>query len=129
MGRTPNSSPATLLVVEDEPLIRLATADYFLAKGWRVLEAKSGEAAKALFIACEPIDVMFSDVQMASQEDGLALAIWVRENYPDVAVLLTSGAVKLSEIPAHICARASTFVKPYQFDMVAARIAELRSGD
>jgi DNA-binding NtrC family response regulator len=121
-------APATLLVVEDEPLTRFATADYFRGGGWRVLEAKSGESAKALFVADEPIEVMFSDVHMASREDGIALAVWVRANYPDVAILLTSGAAQLTDIPSALCAQASTFVKPYDCEMVADRISVLRAG-
>lgn len=117
----------TLLVVEDEPLIRLMTADYFRDHGWRVLEAKSGESAKALFAAHEPIEVMFSDVQMASPTDGIVLAAWVRAHHPKVAVLLTSGAAKLADIPVNVCAQASTFIKPYECSVIAARISTLRA--
>ena len=117
----------TLLVVEDEALIRLATADYFRCHGWRVLEASNGESAQALFVSPGYIDVMFSDVQMSSERDGIVLAAWVRANHPEVAVLLTSGASKLTDVSSDICAQASTFTKPYACAAVAARIAALRN--
>ncbi len=125
--RPAHDESPTLLVVEDEAIIRAATADYFRDRGWRVLEAKNGASAKALFAAREPIEVMFSDVQMASQTDGIVLAAWVRAHHPKVAVLLTSGAAKLTDIPASVCAQASTFIKPYECSVVAARISTLRA--
>ena len=118
--------PSTLLVVDDEPLIRLATSEYFRDCGWRVLEAGSAEEARALLIDAGPIDVVFSDVQMSREMDGVALASWVQVNRPGTAVLLTSGASRLSDIPADICAAASTFKKPYRCAAVAERIVALR---
>jgi len=102
---------STLLVVEDEQLIRMATSEYFRDCGWRVLEAGSGEEARALLTEGGRVDVVFSDVQMAREMDGVALAQWVNENHPNTAMLLTSGASRLSEIPAAICVQASTFKK------------------
>ena len=64
---------------------------------------------------------------MASQTDGIVLAAWVRAHYPKVAVLLTSGAAKMTDIPANVCAQASTFIKPYECSVVAARISTLRA--
>lgn len=118
-------APATVLVVEDEGLIRIATADYLRDCGWNVLEAASGEEAQALFTAGGQIDAVFSDVQMSANLDGVALARWLRAHHPGVPVVLTSGVAVLSDIPAEICAQASTFQKPYQCDAVSARLSIL----
>lgn len=116
---------STLLVVEDEPLIRMATSEYFRDCGWRVLEAGSAEEARSLLMGGGPIDVVFSDIQLSREMDGIALASWVRESRPGTSVLLTSGATPLSDIPASICDAASAFKKPYSCAAVAARIATL----
>lgn len=120
-----HNASSTLLVVDDEPLIRMATSEYFRECGWRVLEAGSAEEARALLTQGGPVDVVFSDVQMSRELDGIALAQWVSENHPDTLMLLTSGASRLSDIPTAICAQASTFKKPYRCAAVAARIAVL----
>ena len=115
-----------LLVVDDDAAIRRSAVKYFRGLGWHVLEARSGEAAKALFSAERPIDVVFSDVQMSAKQDGVELARWVSTNHPEVIMILTSGAARLADIPASVCPQASTFFKPYRFSMVAARIEALR---
>jgi DNA-binding NtrC family response regulator len=115
---------ATVLVVEDEGLIRMSVADC-LRDSWDVLEAASGEEAKAMFAEGPSIDVVFSDVQMSPACDGFALAKWIHENHPKVHVLLTSGAVTMNNIDAAVCAQASTFKKPYDCNAVVARIRDL----
>src|SRR6185503_15958661 len=115
---------ATVLVVEDEGLIRLPIADCF-RDSWDVLEAANGDEAKALFVAGNRIDLVFSDVQMTHSLDGLSLAHWIHLNHPKVHVMLTSGVVKLSQVPPEICAQASTFTKPYEFSTVVDRVHAL----
>jgi DNA-binding NtrC family response regulator len=127
MGNTATTrrqSRATVLVVEDEGLIRMSVADC-LRDNWDVLEAASGEEAKAMFAREPPIDVVFSDVQMSPACDGFALAHWIHENHPKVHVLLTSGAQAMHNIDAAVCAQASTFKKPYDYNAVVARIRDL----
>lgn len=115
-----------LLVVDDDTVIRRNAVKYFRGLGWHVLEARSGEAAKALFSAERSIDVVISDVQMSAKQDGVELARWLTTNHPQVIMILTSGAARLADIPASVCAPASTFFKPFRFSMVAARIEALR---
>lgn len=82
----------TILVVEDEVLLRLEVAEYLRAQGFRVLEAADAdEALKLLSSSSERIELLFSDVNMPGSTDGLGLARWVRENQPWVEVILTSG--------------------------------------
>ncbi|MFC5085869.1 response regulator [Microvirga arabica] len=91
---TPQSdTPApTILVVEDEVLVRLVIADYLRECGYKVYEAvNAGEALEVLQSSRVPIDVVFSDVQMPGEIDGFGLARWVRANKPGVQVILTSG--------------------------------------
>lgn len=120
-----DGSRSTVLVVEDEGLIRLLIAEYLRDCGLHVLEAARGEDALALFAAGRRIDVVFSDVQMPSAHEGIALAHWIRKNRPRVHIMLTSGLAGLSDISAPICVRESTFSKPYECLAVAARIQTL----
>lgn len=115
----------TVLVVDDDDMIRMSIADYLRDSGLDVLEAASGEAGQAAFAAGAPIDVVFSDVQMSPHLDGIALANWVHAHHPNVPVMLTSGVAVLSSLPEAICPQSSVFIKPYKFTAVAARIQAL----
>jgi CheY-like chemotaxis protein len=81
---------STILVVEDEILTRMATADHLRDCGFRVLEAADAEEARTLLRASEPIELVFSDINMPGM-NGLALASWIAREFPDVKIVLTSG--------------------------------------
>src|ERR1043166_7949738 len=89
--------PATVLVVEDEVLIRLMIAEYLREFGYRVLEARNGEEAKNILGNEDEVGVVFSDVRMPGSIDGLALARWISRNKPEIGILLTSAYVAPAE--------------------------------
>jgi two-component system cell cycle sensor histidine kinase/response regulator CckA len=81
----------TVLLVEDEDPVRLFSARALRNKGYRVIEAKSGEAALELITAGkEQIDLLITDVVMPKM-DGPALVKHVREIHPDMKVIFISG--------------------------------------
>lgn len=90
---SPSQTPAarTVLVVEDETLIRMLAADSLEDSGYRVLEA--GNAAEALRILEEhdEVDVLFTDVNMPGPLDGLDLAGMMRDLRPHLGLIVTSG--------------------------------------
>ena len=78
------------LVVEDEPFLRAQVVVEFEAKGWTVLDAATGEAAVA-YLNEHPIDVVFTDIQLAGRMSGWEVAQALRATEPDVPVIYTSG--------------------------------------
>ncbi len=81
----------TVLLVEDEDPVRLFSARALRNKGYRVIEAKSGEAAlETLTAGKERIDLLITDVVMPKM-DGPALVRHVREIHPDMKVIFISG--------------------------------------
>ncbi len=75
----------TILIVEDEVLVRLVVADYLRECGYRVYEAVNAAEALAMLQAPEvSIDIVVSDVQMPGDMDGFGLARWIRGNKPGV---------------------------------------------
>jgi CheY-like chemotaxis protein len=121
------SRPPTVLVVEDEILIRMAVADYLRDCGYRVLEASSAAEAVAIFKAGEPVELVFSDVNMPGDMNGFALATWVREQHPDVKVILTSGVANTACNAQDVCANGPVLAKPYVYETLAAHIRRLLS--
>jgi two-component system, response regulator PdtaR len=112
----------TVLVVEDDIVIRSPLAEYLRAAGYLIVEAANTAEAISVFAARVPIDVVFSDIRMPGPINGLGLARWVRQHHPGVRVVLTSGAgngareAKIAEI---------FLPKPYQAGEVAACITRL----
>ena len=116
----------TVLVVEDEVLIRLVIADYLRDCGYKVHEAVSGEEAIAILQAPEvSIDVVFSDVEIPGSMDGFALARWVRANKPGMEIILTSGIERSADIAATLCEAGPLMKKPYSSQDVVDRLRQL----
>lgn len=114
----------TVLVVEDEMLIRLHVADHLRDCGFEVLEAADGSTAIEILQAEHRVDVVFTDVTLPGQPDGLGLARWIRSRRPRLPVLLTSGQITASHVE-EIGNAELFFAKPCDYDAVAARIREL----
>lgn len=68
-----------VLVVEDEPLIRMDVADYVSETGFETLEAATGDEALSILCGRDDIDGVFTDVNMPGRVDGLALARTIAE--------------------------------------------------
>ena len=116
----------TILVVEDEVLIRLVIAEYLRECGYRVHEAVSAEEAILILQSPEvSIDIVFSDVEMPGGMDGFGLARWIRANLPQIQVILTSGAERSADIAGTLCEAGPLMKKPYHTQAVVDRIKEL----
>ncbi|GAB0119958.1 hypothetical protein Acid7E03_40300 [Acidisoma sp. 7E03] len=105
--------------------MRMVIADYLRDCGYRVIEA--GNVAEALTVlqSSETVHIVFSDVQMPGELDGFALARWVRQNQPQVKVLLTSGNAKAAKTATDLCEDGPVESKPYQPQTVLDRIKRL----
>ena len=86
------SKPCFVIVVEDEVLIRMLAVETLEEAGFIVLEAKHAAAALDLLESkAETIVVLFTDINMPGNMDGLGLAHYVREHWPWIGQLITSG--------------------------------------
>lgn len=94
----------TVLLAEDDVLVRIAIADYLRACGFRVIEASGGLEAKTVLQHGPHIDVLFADARLAGDDNGFALARWARRNRPDMKVRLSVSLSQKSETAASMCA-------------------------
>lgn len=83
--------PATVLVVEAELLIRMDVFDQLQIEGFQTLEAGTGQEALHEMEGDGQIDVVFKDVDMPGDVNGIVLAHEVRERWPSVGIIVTSG--------------------------------------
>lgn len=112
-----------VLVVEDEALVRMSIAEHLLETGFDVLEAPNADEAIRLLMAHPEIHVLFTDIDMPGSMDGLKLAAAVRDRWPPVKIVITSGHRKVAaqDLPDE----ARFFAKPYDPDEIAAWLLAL----
>ena len=119
----PPESLATLLVVEDEVLVRMHISDYLRDCGYRVIEAASGD--EALVVLQEPelqVDMVLSEVEMPGETDGVALARWVRANTRGLPIVLVGTASGAADAAAELCESGPMLSKPYDPQILLDRI-------
>jgi CheY-like chemotaxis protein len=108
-----------VLIVDDEPLVRMTIADMLRLGGFEVLEAGAGAQALQLLAACEqPVAAVVSDVRMPGI-DGVDLSHRVRSAHPQMPIVLVSG--EANPDPALLPAGARFLRKPARLrDLIAA---------
>lgn len=122
----PPADGETILVVEKEVLIRAVISDYLRRCGYRVLEAI--DAGEALLLLEKPgiaIHIVFTDVELSDAMDGFALARWVRENRPDIQVLMAGTARRAADLASDLCESGTPVEKPYDPSTIIDRIKRL----
>ena len=116
----------TVLVVEDEVLIRLVIAQYLRDCGYRVIEAAHADEALLVLRKSEiEIDVVFTDVEMPGSMDGFALSQWVRSNRPGTDVILAGSVGRAVQAASDLCDQQNNVPKPYDPQNVHDRIRRL----
>lgn len=112
-----------ILVVEDEPLVRMVIALHLADEGFDVFEAADAEEAIAFLERHPSINLLFTDIDMPGSMDGLKLSAFVRDRWPPVRIIVTSGKrmIEVTDLPAG----SMFFPKPYQLDTVTTAMREL----
>jgi two-component system, response regulator PdtaR len=102
---------AVVLIVEDEPIVRLDAIDTLTHAGFRVIEAANADEAIAILESRDDIRVVVTDIQMPGSMDGLKLAATIGSRWPPIALIVTSGriCVEKQDLPE----RGRFLPKPY----------------
>lgn len=85
----PGKPKIAVLIVEDEPLIRVGAVSLMEDAGFAVYEATSADAAIHMLELHEEIRLIFTDINMPGSMDGLKLAHCVRGRWPPVEIIVT----------------------------------------
>jgi CheY-like chemotaxis protein len=127
--QTQQASPAagpTVLLVEEDVLIRMPIATYLRDCGYRVVEAASG--TEALMVLRQPdvtVDALFTDAQLSGAVDGFGLAQWVRQNRPSAQIVMAGSPRRAAKEAAKLCEDGPMLAKPYEPQVVEGRIRQL----
>jgi len=117
------TSKITVLVVEDEALLRMNTVDELTDQGLEVMEAANAKEAIEIFRSGRRFECLFTDVDMPGTIDGLALAVMVKDAWPPIEIIVTSGHrnVTNEDLPS-----SGIFVgKPYSVEVIGDLIRRL----
>jgi two-component system, response regulator PdtaR len=111
----------TILVVEDEVLVRLMVAEQLRDADFHVVEAANADEALAVLQSTTDVALIVTDIRMPGSMDGLELAKTVRSAFPEIRIVLTSGNVGQFTSGNH-----DAFVpKPYEPDKIIGLIKTL----
>jgi PAS domain S-box-containing protein len=119
----PRATAGTVLLVDDEPLVRASTADMLTELGYEVVEAASSQDALALIDLRVP-DLVITDHLMPGIS-GTDLAMILASERPGLPVLIVSGYADLDGLPADL----PRLTKPFRQSDLAACVAALRDRD
>jgi CheY-like chemotaxis protein len=89
-AQNPGDGSELVLIVEDEPDLVDVASSLFISMGYNVVTAASGQEAINL-LATHEVDILFSDIIMPNGMNGIELATFAREHYPDLKIMLASG--------------------------------------
>ena len=117
------SSPPTVLVVEDEMVLRMRAVDIVEDAGFNAVEAVNADEALSILESRSDISLLFSDIQMPGTMDGLKLAHAVHDRWPSIKIILVSGQVKPSEDDKPADSRF--FGKPIEVEQMIAELKDM----
>jgi CheY-like chemotaxis protein len=112
-----------VLVVEDDFLLRMDAVNIVRNAGFGAVEATNADEAIAVIEADPNIHIVFTDVQMPGTMDGLKLARFIKDRWPPIKIVATSGRVRVSKADLP---EGSVFVrKPYSPELIISTLREL----
>jgi CheY-like chemotaxis protein len=101
----------TVLVVEDETLVRMFMADFLDEAGFKVFEAVNADEALTVLEARPDVQAVVTDIEMPGSMNGIELAHEIRHRWPGIGVIVTSGRQRpgLNDLPEGV----PFLAKPY----------------
>ena len=114
---------AIVLIVEDELLVRAVAAQMIEEAGYEAIEAASADEAVHILETRDDVRVVFTDIEMPGSMDGLMLAQAVRNRWPPIKIIVTSGRpiAVLRNLPDE----AQFLAKPYRATTLERVLGEL----
>jgi CheY-like chemotaxis protein len=123
MRRALGKERPVVLIVEDEFLIRQSAVEMIDEAGFEAIEAANADEAIEILESRSDIQIVFTDIHMPGSIDGLKLAHAIRDRWPPIKLIVTSGQMAVAESALPTGGRF--FSKPYQPSAIARALHEL----
>lgn len=114
-----------VLIVEDEPILRMMAVDMVEEAGFEAIEAADATEAVRILESRLDIRIVFTDIDMPRGMDGMMLAACIRDRWPPIEIILTSGKLRppIEDLPV----RSVFFAKPFEEAMIVAEMRRMAS--
>jgi DNA-binding response OmpR family regulator len=123
MKAQPETTSRTVLIAEDDVLLRMPLAEFLRGCGYRVLEAKSAdEAIQLIENDTFTPEVVVSNVEFAG--DGFGIARWIRSNRPELTLILTGTPRRAVDAAVSLCENGP-LPAPYDSQILHRRLLRL----
>jgi two-component sensor histidine kinase/DNA-binding response OmpR family regulator len=123
MAANQSAVPLSVLVVEDEMLLRMRAVDMVEDAGFTPIEAVNADDALVILESRSDIELLFTDIQMPGTMDGLKLAFAVHDRWPLIKIILVSGQLKLTDDDKPADSRF--FGKPLDVKQMVAQMQDM----
>jgi two-component sensor histidine kinase/CheY-like chemotaxis protein len=117
------AAPPSVLIVEDEMILRMRAVDIVEDAGFTAIEAVNADDALAILESRSDIEMLFTDIQMPGSIDGLKLAHAVHERWPLIKIILVSGQLTLTDADKPIDSRF--YGKPLDVKHMIAELQDM----
>lgn len=122
-GDSSEPGQTTILVVEDDSILRASTTDELRARHYQVFEAGTAVEGAEILRTSGDVDVVFADINLPGVMGGISFAVWMRERYPEIPIILTSG-VRTVDAAVKGAGRVPFVPKPYDLNDVTRLFEE-----
>jgi PAS domain S-box-containing protein len=123
-AQTPIGANESVLVVEDEPVVRQIVIDVLQDLGYRTLEAADGASALSILQSSEPVDLLVTDIGLPGL-NGRQVADAARQLRPQLSVLFMTGYAESAAMAAPLAPGMSLITKPFSVDTLRQRMRSL----
>jgi CheY-like chemotaxis protein len=112
-----------ILIVEDEPLVRMLAVDLIEDAGFEAIEASDADEAIVILERVPEIRILMTDIDMPGSMNGLKLAAAVRDRWPPIKIVVVSGKQRplASDMPEH----SLFFSKPYDIRKMSETLIKM----
>ena len=112
-----------VLLIEEDPVIRLLASEFIADSGFEVLNAANSDEAIQILESRDDIRVMFTEINMSGSMDGLKLAHAVRDRWPPIHIVATTGCRQIAE--RELPPGSRFFLKPYNPQQIVRVLEDL----
>lgn len=126
----PASEGSTILVVDDEPMLRMLVVDVLEELGYAAIEADDGPQAMAVLESRQAIDLLVTDVGLPNGMNGRQVADAARVLRPGLKILFVTGYAEKAVLNhGHLEPGMEVVTKPFNMDDLTRRIHRLIEED
>ena len=123
-------SAQAILIVDDEPTVRMLASEVLGQLGYATLEAEDGKAGLATLNTDRPIDLLITDVGLPGGMNGRQVADAARAVRPDLKVLFVTGYAENAVLShGHLDPGMHILTKPFAMDELARRVKAILTAD